>query len=112
MSAGFLVNLGSCGSDAPGWGIVAGIMEWFSAVASAACGDVVAAFVRQTAADEAGVHSVACLELAVTDPARVEPGVVRVVGGRSLTVPNSGLARSWFLRCSWEGETSNGWPKP
>ena len=48
-----------------GYSNAAAVVQWFSSLASAVGGDVVAVFVQESAADEASIGAVACLEHAM-----------------------------------------------
>ena len=59
--SGFLANLGAGGPKAPGQGSAAGVVERCSALDSAESGDVVAEFVEESAAHEAGIGATPAL---------------------------------------------------
>ena len=105
-NGGFLVNLGACGSDAPGQGNAAGVVQRCSALANATSGDVVAKFVEESATAGARIGAVAGLELAACSrgerarvPACVETGCERCLRGarRCAVVGCGSVSRSRSL---------------
>ena len=129
---GLLVNLGSCGSAAPGWA-----MRKLSCIGSLlwSARDVIAAFVQEPAADDACVGPVESLKLAVsTGRGRakvqvcvgigdkkavvVELCVVLVVGGgrggvgSDQTVPTVVLHALGSCVVRAGGGTASDWPNP